>query len=148
MTQFAPRLICLMKMALEDVMSGVPSEYSTPEMKAYLAECILKAAAEGHTSYNELVAAAADHIRRTFSQQARLHLRRPLEWYVNAAESPETSTRGSARALHGTKGHTGTPYLLHQRRAAKGHKEESDALDRASSMMRTRRTKTRDGGSL
>jgi hypothetical protein len=28
--------------------------------KAYLAECILKAAAQGHTTYDELIAAATD----------------------------------------------------------------------------------------
>ena len=52
-----------MKNALEDVMTRVPMEYSTPATKAYLAECILKAAAQGHTTYNELVAAAADQIQ-------------------------------------------------------------------------------------
>jgi len=55
-----PQLIALMRRALEDVMTRLPLEYSTPATKAYLAECILKAAAQGHTSYNELVTAAAD----------------------------------------------------------------------------------------
>jgi hypothetical protein len=63
MPQFDPRLISLMKNALEDVMTRVPMEYSTPATKAFLAECILKAAAQGHTTYNELVAAAADQIQ-------------------------------------------------------------------------------------
>jgi hypothetical protein len=63
MPQFDPRLISLMKNALEDVMTRVPMEYSTPATKAYLAECILKAAAQGHTTYNELVAAASDQIQ-------------------------------------------------------------------------------------
>jgi hypothetical protein len=62
MPQFAPHLILVMRSALEDVMTKVPLEYSTPATKAYLAECILKAAAQGQTSYNELVAAAADQI--------------------------------------------------------------------------------------
>jgi len=31
--------------------------------KACLAECILKTAAQGHTTYNELIAAATDHIQ-------------------------------------------------------------------------------------
>jgi hypothetical protein len=35
---------------------------STSSTKAYLAECILKAAAQGQTSYDQLVAAAADQI--------------------------------------------------------------------------------------
>jgi hypothetical protein len=63
MPQFDPRLISLMKNALEEVMTRVPAEYSTPATKAYLAECILKAAAQGHTTYNELVAAASDQIQ-------------------------------------------------------------------------------------
>ena len=62
MPQFDPRLISLMKNALEDVMSRVPLEHATPAAKAYLAECILKAAAQGHTTYNELVSAASDQI--------------------------------------------------------------------------------------
>jgi len=63
MPQFDPRLISLMKNALEDVMSRVPLEHATPAAKAYLAECILKAAAQGHTTYNELVSAAAAQIQ-------------------------------------------------------------------------------------
>jgi hypothetical protein len=51
-----------MRSVLEDVMTRVPAEHSTPATKAYLAECILKAAAQGHTSYNEMVTAAADQI--------------------------------------------------------------------------------------
>jgi hypothetical protein len=47
MPQFDPELILVMKRALEDVMTRVPLEYSTPAAKAYLAECILKAAAQG-----------------------------------------------------------------------------------------------------
>jgi hypothetical protein len=50
MPQFDPRLIDLMRSVLEDVMAKVPVEYSTPATKAYLAECILKAAAQGHTT--------------------------------------------------------------------------------------------------
>lgn len=49
-----------MRRVLEDVMSKVPSEISTTATKALLAEFILKAAAQGHTSYNELLAAATD----------------------------------------------------------------------------------------
>jgi hypothetical protein len=56
-----------MRTALHDVMSKVPIEYSTPAMKARRAECILKAAAEGHTSYNELLTAAADQIQAVLS---------------------------------------------------------------------------------
>ncbi|MGA2313173.1 MAG: hypothetical protein ABSF87_12505 [Xanthobacteraceae bacterium] len=62
MPQFDPQLIQDMRNALEEVMTKVPLEYSTSATKAYLAECILKAAAQGHTSYNELIAAASDQI--------------------------------------------------------------------------------------
>jgi hypothetical protein len=62
MPQFDPELIEIMKSALEDTMTRVPLEYSTPAAKAYLAECILKAAAQGLTTYDALVAAAGDQI--------------------------------------------------------------------------------------
>jgi hypothetical protein len=62
MPQFDPQLIQDMRNALEEVMTKVPLEYSTSATKAYLAECILKAAAQGHTTYNELIAAASDQI--------------------------------------------------------------------------------------
>jgi len=62
MPQFDPELISIMKRVLEDTMTKVPVEYSTPAAKAYLAEYILKAAAQGKTSYDALMVAAADHI--------------------------------------------------------------------------------------
>jgi hypothetical protein len=52
-----------MKSVLEDIMTRVPLEHSTPAAKAYLAECILKAAAQGHTSYDALISAASDQIQ-------------------------------------------------------------------------------------
>jgi hypothetical protein len=58
-----PQLVVVMRSALEEVMTKVPSEYATSATKAYLAECILKAAAQGHTSLEELITAAADHIQ-------------------------------------------------------------------------------------
>ena len=60
---FDPELVEIMRDALEEVMTKVPSGYSTPATKAYLAECILKTAAQGQMSRNELVAAAADQIQ-------------------------------------------------------------------------------------
>ncbi len=63
MPQFDPRLVSLMKSVLEDVMTRVPLEQATPATKAHLAECILKAAAQGHTSYTELITAASDQIQ-------------------------------------------------------------------------------------
>ena len=63
MPQFDRELIALMRLTLNDVMSKIPPEFSNTATKAFLAECILKAAAQGHTSYNELLAAATDHIQ-------------------------------------------------------------------------------------
>jgi hypothetical protein len=63
MPEFDPKLVHVMRNVLEEVMTRVPSEYATPETKAYLAESILKAAAQGRTSYNELLTAAADQIQ-------------------------------------------------------------------------------------
>ena len=60
MPQFDAELVHLMRTALEEIMTRVPVEYSTPAIKAYLAECILKAAAQGQTSYDGLLAAAVD----------------------------------------------------------------------------------------
>ena len=47
MPQFDPELIEIMKRVLEDTMIRVPAEHSTPAAKAYFAEYILKAAAQG-----------------------------------------------------------------------------------------------------
>ena len=44
-------------------MMRVPVNYTTAAVKVYLAECILRAAAEGHTNYDELFTAAADQIQ-------------------------------------------------------------------------------------
>jgi hypothetical protein len=63
MSYFSPELIQTMRDALDQVMTRVPVEYATPATKAYLAECILKAAAQGQTSCDALVSAAADHIQ-------------------------------------------------------------------------------------
>jgi len=67
MPQFDPELIQLMRNVLDDVMNRVPLEVSGTTAKAYLAEAILKAAAQGHTSYNELTAAATDQIQTILS---------------------------------------------------------------------------------
>ena len=63
MPHFDPELVQLMRNVLEEIMTRVPVKYSTPAAKAYLAECILKAAAQGQTSYDGLLAAAADQIQ-------------------------------------------------------------------------------------
>ena len=67
MPQFTPRIVRDMRNALEDVITRVPAEHVTSAVKVYLAECILKTAAQGHTNYNELVTAAADQIQTAIS---------------------------------------------------------------------------------
>jgi hypothetical protein len=67
MPQFDPQLVDTMRRALDEVMTRVPLEYSTQATKTYLAECILKAAAQGQTSYDGLVAAAAAQIQVVLS---------------------------------------------------------------------------------
>jgi hypothetical protein len=65
--QFTPQLIQDMRKALEEVMTRVPVEHTTTAVKVYLAECILRTAAEGHTNYNDLFTAAADQIQTAIS---------------------------------------------------------------------------------
>jgi hypothetical protein len=60
--QFDPEVIQVMRSALEDAMTHVPAEYSTVEVKARLAEFILRTAAHGHTSYDALMSAATNQI--------------------------------------------------------------------------------------
>jgi hypothetical protein len=67
MPQFDPQLIQVIRGALEEVMTKVPLEYSTPAVKAFLAEHILKAAAEGKITYSELVSAGIDQIQAVLS---------------------------------------------------------------------------------
>ncbi len=63
MPQFNPQLVQVMRNALEEVMTRVPLEYATLATKAYLAECILKAAAQGVTNHDALVTAAAGQMQ-------------------------------------------------------------------------------------
>jgi hypothetical protein len=67
MPTFSPELIQTMRAALEEAMTKVPLERATPGVKAHLAECILKAAAEGQTSYEGLIAAAAEQLQTILS---------------------------------------------------------------------------------
>ena len=67
MPSFSPELIQTMRAALEEVMTKVPLEHATPEVKAYMAELILKAAAQGQTSYDGLISFAADQIQSALS---------------------------------------------------------------------------------
>ena len=67
MAAFNPELIRLMRTVLEEVMTRVPVEQATPGIKAHLAEIILKAAAQGETTYDGLVAAASNQIQAIVS---------------------------------------------------------------------------------
>jgi len=67
MPSYSPELIQIMRAALEEVMTKIPLEQTTPGIKAALAECILKAAAEGQTSYDDLVAVASEQIQTIIS---------------------------------------------------------------------------------
>ena len=67
MPAFNPELIQLMRTVLEEVMTRVPVEQATPGIKAHLAEIILKAAAQGVTSYDGLIAAATSQIQTIVS---------------------------------------------------------------------------------
>jgi hypothetical protein len=62
MPHFDPELVQLMRTVLEDAMTRVPLEICGTTTKAYLAEVILKAAAQGQTSYSDLIAAATGQI--------------------------------------------------------------------------------------
>jgi len=66
---YSPELIQIMRAALDEAMTKIPLEQATPGIKAALAECILKAAAEGRTSYDDLVAMASDQIQKTSSRR-------------------------------------------------------------------------------
>ena len=62
MPSYSPELIQTMRAALDEVITKVPVEQATPGIKAALAEYILRAAAEGQSNYESLVAAASDQI--------------------------------------------------------------------------------------
>jgi len=51
-----------MRAVLEEAMSKVPAEQATTVTKAYMAEFILKAAAQGLTSYEGLMAAVINQL--------------------------------------------------------------------------------------
>lgn len=67
MPKFDPELIALMRSVLDEAMLQVPPDAATPTTKTLLAESILKAAAQGQTGYNDLLAAAVEHIQTILS---------------------------------------------------------------------------------
>jgi N-acetylglucosamine kinase-like BadF-type ATPase len=62
MPSYSPELIQTMRAALDEVMTKIPADQATPAAKAFLAEFILKAAAQGQTTYDGLLAAASKQI--------------------------------------------------------------------------------------
>lgn len=67
MPSYGPELIQIMRAVLDEVMTKIPMEQVTPGIKAHMAEFILKAAAEGQTSYDALLSAASGQIQTIVS---------------------------------------------------------------------------------
>jgi hypothetical protein len=93
MPNYSPELIQTMRAALDEVMATIPANQATPEVKAYLAEIILKAAARGQTHHEGLFAAASEEIQRVLSQLALLRPSRPQ----TVAHGAKAVMRKSAR---------------------------------------------------
>lgn len=70
MSYYSPEVIQTMRAALDAVMTRIPANRATPEVKAYMAEIILKAAAKGQRRYESLFAAASKQIPSVLSQLA------------------------------------------------------------------------------
>jgi len=70
MPSYSPELVQVMRAALDDVATKIPADQATPAFKTHMAEFILKAAAQGQTSYDGLVAAASDQIQIILSMLA------------------------------------------------------------------------------
>jgi len=67
MASYGPELIQIMRAVLDEVMTKIPVEQVTPGVNAHMAEVILKAAAQGQTSYDALLASASDQIQTILS---------------------------------------------------------------------------------
>jgi hypothetical protein len=67
MQSHSPELIQIMRAALDEVVTKIPLGQATPGVKAALAECILKAAANGQTNSDGLIAAASEQIETILS---------------------------------------------------------------------------------
>ena len=67
MPSYSPELMQTMRAALDEVMTKIPLDQATPAIKAHMAEFILKAAADGQTSYDGLLAVASDNIQAILS---------------------------------------------------------------------------------
>jgi hypothetical protein len=71
MASYGPELIQTMRTVLDEVMTKIPVQQVTPGLKAHMAEVILKAAAEGQTSYDALLASASNQIQTVLSYPSR-----------------------------------------------------------------------------
>ena len=71
MQSYSPELIQTMCAALDEVVTKIPVEQAIPGIKAALAECILKAAANGQTSYSHRSDQCAPHnsVGATYAQR-------------------------------------------------------------------------------
>jgi len=67
MPNFDSAIVATMRAALDDVMTHVPVDQANSVMKVRLAEFILKAAAEGQTSYDALLTSASIQIQTILS---------------------------------------------------------------------------------
>ena len=67
MESYGPELIQTMRAVLDEVMTKIPVDQVTPGLKAHMAQIILKAAAEGQTSYDGLLASASNQIQNILS---------------------------------------------------------------------------------
>ena len=63
MPSFSSALIQTMRAVLDEVITKIPPEQATPGIKPALAECILRSAAAGQTSYEGLLASASEQIQ-------------------------------------------------------------------------------------
>jgi hypothetical protein len=68
MAAFSPELILIMRAALEEAVQRVSADHIIPPgLKSYLAECILRAAAQGQTNYESLINTACDQVQTFLS---------------------------------------------------------------------------------
>ena len=72
MPSYSPELIPTMRAVLEEAMSQIPLNQATPGIKAHVAEFILKAAADGESSYEGLIAKDDRRDRQSARSQAIL----------------------------------------------------------------------------
>ena len=65
--KYSSELIQTMRDALDTVMASVPADQSVFGLKAAVAECILRAAAHGQTSFDGFVASGSDQLQSIIS---------------------------------------------------------------------------------